>query len=382
MYALVIGRAYPDKKTGMMGIFEYEQAVAINKHGFNTVYSFCDNRSIKSLRKFNHVKLDSSEIPVYGYHLPIGGVPRKIFDSLKLRYNKKILNQILKEHGKPSVIHVHFPLLNLNKEIWRMLKNLNVPIVVTEHWTKVQNKSIEFYRIDLLKQIVDEASAFICVGEQLKKSVVDLTGTNKEVIVIPNMVKPNFYYQETKKDKETFDFITVGRLVEVKRFGLAIEAFTKAFKDNDRLRMHIVGDGPLFNKLEKQIKDYGMEDRIIMHGFLSREQTAEILQNSDAFLSASVLETFGVPFIEAMACGKPVIGMENGPIDNYIDQTNGILFEMDNINDLMSSMMIMVKDCNKYNPKNISAKANEIFSEKAVALQLSNLFKELIENYN
>ncbi|WP_066190748.1 glycosyltransferase [Gracilibacillus timonensis] len=376
MYALVIGRAYPDKKTGMMGIFEYEQAVAINKYGFKTIYSFCDTRSIKSLRKFNHVKLDSSEIPVYGYHLPIGGTPRKIFDSLKFQYNKKILNQILKDHGKPSVIHVHFPLLNLNKEVWGMLRNLNVPIVVTEHWTKVQNKSIESYRVDLLKQIVEETNTFICVGEPLRKSVVDLTGTNKEIKVVPNMVKPNFYYQETIKDKKTFDFITVGRLVEVKRFGLAIEAFTKAFKNDDRLRMHIVGDGPLFDKLKKQIIDYGMKDRIIMHGFLSREKTAEILQNADVFFSASILETFGVPFIEAMACGKPVIGVENGPIDVYINEHNGVLVEKDNLKEMTSVLRKVYNDRKYYTGKKISNLAQKIFSEKSIAKELINIYND------
>lgn len=378
MYALVIGRAFPDEKTGMMGIFEFEQAAALNKNGLNTVYAFCDTRSVKSLRKYNEVQFTSNEVPVYGYHFPIGGIPRKVFDILKKKYSRRILNNILKEHGTPDIIHIHFPLLNLNNEIWNDLKSLGKPIVVTEHWTKVQTQVIEPYRVELLKKIVNEASAFICVGEPLKKSVIDLTGTDKEIKVIPNMVKPDFYYEEQKEPKETFDFISVGRLVEVKRFGFAIDGFVKTFRNNPDVRLHIVGDGPLYNELKQKISKYGMEDRIIMHGFLARDKTANLLRKSDVLVSASVLETFGVPFIEAMASGKPVIGIENGPIDNYINEANGILFKKDDLNDLSRSLKVIYEKKDDYSGKQISETAKRIFSEKSVAKQITEIYNNCL----
>lgn len=377
MYALVVGRAYPDKKTGMLGIFEFEQAVALNKHGLKSVYAFCDTRSIKSLRVLNYVHFDQENVPVYGYHFPIGGFPRKVFDSLKTSIFKRLLNKVINEQGKPDIIHVHFPLINLNEQIWDLIKGLKVPIIVTEHWSKVQLKVIEPYRIELLKKIVHESDSFNCVGEKLKQSVIELTNTTKNIQVIPNMVNPIFSYEE-QPPKNKFEFIAIGRLVETKRFGLLIDAFSKAFPDNNNVYLNIVGDGPLYKKLKEQIENIGMNDRIFMHGYLQREKTADLLKKSDAFVSASVIETFGVPFIEAMACGKPVIGIKDSSIETYINESNGELFEQDNIKELINSLVKLYKNKQNYDAKKISKAANYLFSETAVIKKLLKIYgKEL-----
>src|SRR5699024_7746959 len=205
------------QETGMMGIFEFEQAIALNKHGMNTVYAFCDTRSIKRLRKLNYKTFTEKGVPVYGYHFPIGGLPRKIFDMLKLNRYKKLIRTIIRVHGVPSYIHVHHPLLTVNKEIWSPLRKLNVPIVVSEHWSRGHQKSIEDYRIDLLKHIVEEAKEFICVSEPLKNSVLELTNSTRTIRVIPNMVNEHFYYEEAANTNHNeFYFIAIGRMTETK----------------------------------------------------------------------------------------------------------------------------------------------------------------------
>ncbi len=377
MYALVIGRAYPEKKTGMMGIFEYEQARAISNNGYKTVYAFCDTRSIKRLRKYGNTQLKKDETDVYGYHLPIGGIPKKVFNKVKGQYFKKILKKILEDHGVPKIVHVHFPLLTLTDDIWYILKSLKVPIVVTEHWTRVQTKEISSYYSNLLKKIVNEADVFICVGDPLRKSVVELTNTDKNIRVIPNMVSSMFFYEPRKSKDENFEFIAIGRLVEVKRFGLIIEAFSKAFLNNKNIKLTIVGGGPLFEDLKRRIRELNMHDRISMLGFLSREETANKLKNSDAYVSASVLETFGVPFIEAMACGKPVIGVEDGPIDKYINEQNGVLFKVDDIESLSFALSRVYENKNEYNQEEIAQKTQSIFSQNSIAEQLIGLYKQL-----
>lgn len=380
MYALVIGRAYPDQKTGMMGIFEFEHALALNNAGVKTVYAFCDTRSIKLLRTLNYTSIEKNNVPVYGYHFPIGGISRPIFEKLKERKYKRILKKILENHGIPDIIHVHYPLLNLTDKTWEMLKSLNRPIAITEHWSKVQTQVIEPYRQELLKKIVNEADTFMCVGEQLKKSIIELTNTEKDILIMPNMVKPIFYYYEKERRDDNFHFVTIGRLVENKRVGLVIEAFSKAFKGQTGINLHIVGDGPLFNSLKHQIETLDMNDQITMYGFISREETAELIRSSDAFVSASILETFGVPFIEAMACGKPVIGIKNGPINYYINETNGIMFEQDNLEDLIKAFNKVYNLRDRYDGKLISNTAQILFSEKSVTKKIISIYKHYIKH--
>ncbi len=381
MYALVIGRSYPDAKTGMMGIFEYEQAVALNNSGYKTVYCFCDTRSIKRLQKYGHVKLRGNDLLTHGYHLPIGGLPQKLLAKIKASYYKKILKKIIKDAGVPDIIHVHFPLLTLNNDIWILLRSLKRPIVVTEHWTKVQTKELLPHYSNFLNRVVEETDTFICVGDQLKKSVLELTNTNNNIQIIPNMVKPLFYYEKQFKKNDCFEFVTVGRLVEVKRFSFVIDAFTRAFSKNNKVHLTIVGGGPLFDQLKRQINTLGMTERISLIGFQTREKTANIIRKSDAFVSGSILETFGVPFIEAMACGKPVIGIENGPIDKYINTSNGVLFQQDNLDDLVKAIKKVYIERESYDPELIAEAANKYFSEEAVVKQLKNTFEDCLERY-
>src|SRR5699024_3735883 len=184
----------------------------------------------------------------------------------------------------------------------------------------------------------------------------------------------NFYYEPNTKSNNSFHFITIGRLVEAKRFKLVVQAFAEAFTNEGNVHLDIVGDGPLYNEIKQEITKNGLQHKIIMHGFLSRKETANLLRKSDVFVSASVLETFGVPFIEAMACGKPVIGIKNGPIDRYINKNNGLLFDADNKEELKMILISIYQNYTYYNNKEISNVAKDIFSENSIVNSLKKIY--------
>lgn len=379
MYTLILGRTYPAEETGMMGIFEFEQAVALNKYGMPTVYAFCDTRSIKVLRKLNYKEFTTQNVPVYGYHFPIGGMPRGIFDKLKTNKYKRLLKKIINNHGMPSIIHIHFPLITIHDSIWEYLKQLNVPIVCTEHWSKVQNKQIEKYRVHLLKKIVKEANKYYCVSEELKSSVIDLTQTNKTISIMPNMVKSEFNFTENDSNKLEFRFITIGRLVENKRVGSLINTFYNKFSKDNNVILDIVGSGNLYEDIKQQIKNLKMEDRILLHGFKSRIDTAKLLKNSDVYVSASLTETFGVPFIEAMACGKPVIGADTIPLSEFINTHEfGKLFKVDEQQSLGNCMRYIYNNYSIYNGQEISRRTLLVYNEENVINNVLSDYQSLV----
>lgn len=375
MYTLVIGRAYPEESTGMMGIFEFEQAKALSRNETDTVYAFCDTRSIKRLRKIGDVQ-KKDEIPVSGRHLPIGGIPTYCFNKVKSIYFLRKIKEIINKHGMPEIIHVHFPLLTMTDEIWGVLKKSNVPIVVTEHWSKVQTKDLEDYRLKLLKRVVKESSAFICVGELLRKSVIDLTGADKDIYVIPNMVSAEFNNTYQRK-KRGFNFISIGRLIKSKGFDILINSFAQSFKDVPSATLTIVGGGPLELDLKKQVDKLGIRDKVNFTGLINRDEIAKHIQKSDVLVSASSLETFGVPFIEAMTCGKPVIGFKGGPMDKYIIDSVGLLVRR-NTNDLKLALLDLYHNIDDFNNDFISKYAYEHFSASSVTNKLKNIYQDIL----
>lgn len=376
MNLLVIGRGYPEVETGMIGIFEYEQAEAISKlykESVKIVYAFSDNRSIFRLRRFKSITKNDRNIITHGRYFPIGGFPISLFNKIKTKLSLDLLKRVIKKHGKPDVIHIHFPIITLTEEIWGYLVSLQSKIVITEHYTRVQNKELTTQQIKLLKKIANQADKFLCVNDILPKVIEELTGVNREYIVVPNVVSSVFSNTAESND-DIYRFIALGRLVKVKKFDLVIEAFSKRFKDNPNVELIIVGDGEEYEALKTKVSSLKMENKIRLTGFLNREKTAQLLGNSNAYVSASTVETFGVPVIEAMSCGKPVIVADTSPIKQYINNDRGLLFSVNNVNDLADKMEIMYKQRSNYNHQYISDYAERNFSDVAVAKQLYSIY--------
>lgn len=376
MYTLIIGRSYPENSTGMTGTFEYEHAVTMQQYEKKAIYAFCDMRSIKVLRKIQFRYFNENNIKIYGCYFPIGGIPKKIFDWIKTICYKKIIKKLVKENGMPSRIHIHFPLITINSKTLDYFKSLKVPIIITEHWSRVQNKKLNKYYLELLQNTVNNADEVICVSNPLRKSMIELTGTPKNIHVVPNMVSSNFKINSNNKfEPKKFRFIFVGRLIETKKVSLLVEAFHKAFSQNKNVQLVIIGNGPEYTKIEVLINKLLLSEQVILEGMKSRNETAKIMNSCHVLVSASEVETFGVPFIEAMYLGLPVIGIVGSPLEEHIKQGNGILFSKNNIEELAFVLGKIKDEYQKYNPESIKKYAYDHFSDRAVIGQLNSIYE-------
>jgi L-malate glycosyltransferase len=380
MKLLIIGRSYPEVETGMVGIFEYEQAQAISKYyqsSIKTLYTFCDNRSIFRLRRFKSIKKYDRGITVNGKYFPVGGFPNKAFEKIKTRITINMLKNAINKFGKPDIIHIHFPIITLTEGIWDYLTGLQSNIVITEHYSRVQNKELSFQQIKLLKKIALEADKFLCVNNLLPKSIVELTGIEREYIEIPNVVAPIFNLQKNS-DNGNYRFISIGRLVKEKNFDALIEAFTKKFSDSSSVELIIVGGGEEYKNLQKKIDSLNMHKKIKLTGFLDRKKTAQILENSNSYVTASSFETFGVPVVEALSCGKPVVVADTSPLKQYINKERGLVFSVGDIDSLAFAMEKIYERRSFFNNKEIAGFAEQYFSEKAIGEKLHSIYRSCL----
>ena len=133
------------------------------------------------------------------------------------------------------------------------------------------------------------------------------------------------------------NFCVVGVISQKKNQKFVIEAFSKVAANNNRIRLHIIGDGKLdyVNQLKQLAISLNPQNQIIFWGYC--ENIPEILKNMDVGIMASEKEAFGRVTIEYMANYIPVLGVNAGATPELIDDgKNGNIFELHNARELSS----------------------------------------------
>lgn len=107
----------------------------------------------------------------------------------------------------------------------------------------------------------------------------------------------------------------------------------------------IVGEGPLRLGLEKLVNDMGLSENIIFLSKASYDDLPYYYSACDVFVIPSIMEAFGLVTVEAMACGKPVIGTNVGGIPDTIeDGKNGFLVSPRDPQRLAEKIMLLLEN--------------------------------------
>jgi sugar transferase (PEP-CTERM/EpsH1 system associated) len=140
---------------------------------------------------------------------------------------------------------------------------------------------------------------------------------------------------------------TVGRLQDVKDQATLIEAFAllcarRPAARND-LRLAIVGDGPLRERLAQKAQDAGVLELVWFPG--ARNDIPELMRSFDVFALSSIAEGTPVTLLEAMSCGRPVVATNVGGIPEVVqDGVNGALVPASNPQALAEALGRYVDD--------------------------------------
>ena len=258
----------------------------------------------------------------------------------------------------------------------------NIPLVITEHsslkYAKYVKKSYEKYIFDSYKA----ADCLITVGTGLKEEINSYV--DREIKVIPNMVDLNLFNMDMEHcdtaNNNTFKFFSCAFLEEGKGMEYLIRAFARVFRDED-VSLRIGGDGSTREFLENLSKELQIDKKITFLGALSREEVSKEMKKCDAFALPSEHETFGVVYIEALACGKPVIGAYNGGAEDIINEKNGIIALKNNVQDLGNSLKWIRNNYSDYDKLKIREEVVKKYSENVLIEKLKGVYKEVNEKF-
>ncbi|MBC8249052.1 MAG: glycosyltransferase family 4 protein [Anaerolineales bacterium] len=146
--------------------------------------------------------------------------------------------------------------------------------------------------------------------------------------------------------------LTVARLVERKGIDVVIRAMPKVLEAIPDAVYLVIGTGPYQEKLERLARESGLEGKVIFVGRVPDEELPYYYGACDLFVLLSrtlvdkgEIEGFGIVFLEAGACGKPVIGGKGGGTSEAIeDGVTGLLVDPLDVNEISNAIVRVLED--------------------------------------
>ncbi|MFA6416512.1 MAG: glycosyltransferase [Candidatus Paceibacterota bacterium] len=212
-------------------------------------------------------------------------------------------------------------------------------------------------------------------------------GATGSVVVIPNGVdlkKFNMISGELKEKKEGGgDKIIVSASRLVKKNGLADLILSLKFLPPE-VKLWLLGEGEERKYLEKLTNDSGLAGRVKFFGFIPSEQLASYYYQARVFSRPSYSEGLGNAFLEAMACGLPVVATSVGGIKDFlVDGQTGFVCAVGSPENIATRISFILEPQNKEKVDLVIDQAQKMVIEKydwdKIAPQFDNIFKKLCQ---
>lgn len=192
------------------------------------------------------------------------------------------------------------------------------------------------------KRLLKTADAVITISESAKKDIEKIVGLPKERIFVTYLAAGPDYKSLNYQREDTVLYI--GDVDPNKN----ITALLKAMVLLPKYQLVLVGkaflepDLPEATATRKEIKDLGIENRVILAGFVSEEEKIALLNRAKVYCQPSIYEGFGLPVLEAMSCGTPVVCGKNSSLPEVAGEA-AIYADVTSPDDLADKLLKILK---------------------------------------
>lgn len=375
LYILEVSYGCPSEKYPSNGNFQLDQAKALAGIGHKVIFAALDMRSVRRWRRWGLWEHEVSDIPVYEYNFPMGPFAEQLRKKIAARGFERLLKRIIRDYGKPDVMHVHFA--DTAVSIVEACKEEKIPYVVTEHASSIMDDEKVLPQVGMLKYVYENAAGVIAVSSALAAQIKKYTGI--EAAVVDDIVDTAVFnvQREERASGAPFRFVSAGHAERRKGFDVLVDAFAEVNAVYPESELLIMGDGAELDNIKRQISDRGLDNKISTYGYFKREEFAHELNRSDCFVLASRHETFGVVYAEAMCCGVPVIATRCGGTEGFVDTENGLMAAVDDVAALAEAMKHMCARANEFDAESIARNAYMRFAPSAVAEKITRELKKV-----
>ncbi len=287
---------------------------------------------------------------------------------------------------------------------WLMNKLFNIPYIIYVYGSETYRFGNNRYLLKLIKKFLLEADQIIPNSQFTMNEFLALDiPKDKFTIITPGVDTARFYPEEP--DIELVDkyqlqnkkvLLTVARLDERKGHDKVIEAIASLKEDIPDIVYLIVGKGREQKRLKSLVRKYKIRENVRFCGYVAEEDLPKYYNCCDLFILlnrqtsndeqlAGDYEGFGIVFLEASACGKPVIAGNFGGIhDAVADTKSGYIIDGNNMTEITTTIKkLLLNDYNKIQlGKYGRERAVEFFTWKKISQELDAISNIVLQEYS
>ena len=239
-----------------------------------------------------------------------------LLNEFTLKNLKKMLKDV-----KPDIIHAH----DMRAGFYCSLISGNTPLVLHVHNNNYDSRGLSLKSI-LFDFAARKSKKIFWVSKSCFNGYYFKNHITSKSNILYNVIDKNELIKKSKlaTEQDKFDIVYLGRLTEQKNPERLINVLKKIIEKKSSIKIAIIGNGDLEEKVKKMILDYNLKSNIQLFGFLNNPYG--ILKNSKLMLMTSRWEGTPMCALEAMCLGVPIISTPtDGLIDIINENENGFL---------------------------------------------------------
>lgn len=287
------------------------------------------------------------------------------------------LDRLRRDGFVPDVIHAHT--LGAAAAAFALGRARGVPVVVSEHWSAFALGTLSLWEARLARFVFHRVDLVCPVSERLREAVAAYA-PRARLRVIGNPVETSVFAPARhlpSPTTEAFRLLAVGLLAEKKGMAPLIDALARR-RDGRPVVLDIVGDGPEAAQLGRQARMLELADTVRFRGLVERTEVARLMSEADLFVLPSLVETFGVALVEALAAGLPVVATDVGVARELVDERAGVVVPPGDVDALAAGIEHALTRLATFDTSTAAATVRSRFSPEVVGRQWEEAYRSVL----
>ena len=289
---------------------------------------------------------------------------RRFPDYPEHRFSLAMHDPLLDElmEWNPDIIHIHTE-ATAGWMAQIIAKKTNTPVVMTTHTDFEYFMFGRFRGLPIIQTLFGvwgkrayRIAEKVIVPAEKARDFPHLRPLRDKVVVMPNGIQLECYQKPVSSEEKSelfsryglrdngYTLVMVTRVSKEKNIMEILQFFPDLLWVLPEAQLVIVGEGPDRKRLENYCAQKGLSDRVRFTGRIPPEEVYRYYAMGDLFVSASTFELHSMSYLEAMACGLPVISSDLPFNHDILNETNAILIDPMNVDEIRDAIIKVKSD--------------------------------------